>query len=365
MNKKIGNSTRAAILVGLIILAGMSEISDRKTVQNGITENLQEFSKELEQELKKAELADFPKIILEKAKGKIATIDLHDLWKTYAFPAMQDYFRDMLSKTSPYKTTVARVVNENKILKPGKSWEGEFLSRRLAKTQQALSQFLNSQIDIAAMPTIGCALSGGGYRAMVVTAGFMKALDDLGLLDTITYISALSGSTWYIGPWTLMQRPANKAFVSISEFNQKLRDKIKAGTFNLLSKANQKTFNLERLANDIVFPKIVFEQVVSTVDMYGALLAHALLSDFGDMQQRQRLSSQWFSINEGNNPWPLYTAISMSKDDAGNYLYNWYEFTPEEVRNLETGFAIQSFGFGRTFNNGKSTDFAPEQSFDS
>jgi len=38
--------------------------------------------------------------------------------------------------------------------------------------------------------------SGGGFRAMIAYCGAYKALHDSGIIDTITYISALSGSSW-------------------------------------------------------------------------------------------------------------------------------------------------------------------------
>ena len=41
--------------------------------------------------------------------------------------------------------------------------------------------------------------SGGGYRAFVGMCGAMEALRDAGLLDTFTYNSGLSGSSWYVG----------------------------------------------------------------------------------------------------------------------------------------------------------------------
>ena len=39
--------------------------------------------------------------------------------------------------------------------------------------------------------------SGGGFRAMTAYAGAMKALYDSGLLDCVTYVTGLSGSSWY------------------------------------------------------------------------------------------------------------------------------------------------------------------------
>jgi lysophospholipase len=59
-------------------------------------------------------------------------------------------------------------------------------------------------------PTIGIAMSGGGYRALLVGAGVLAAFDDRttgskepgnlgGLLQSSTYVSGLSGGGWLVG----------------------------------------------------------------------------------------------------------------------------------------------------------------------
>lgn len=64
--------------------------------------------------------------------------------------------------------------------------------------------------DAAALPNIGIAVSGGGYRAMLNGAGAIAAFDDRsdgstddgnlgGLLQSATYISGLSGGGWLVG----------------------------------------------------------------------------------------------------------------------------------------------------------------------
>jgi lysophospholipase len=60
------------------------------------------------------------------------------------------------------------------------------------------------------LPTIGIAISGGGYRALLIGAGALAAFDDRthgstepgnlgGLLQASTYISGLSGGGWLVG----------------------------------------------------------------------------------------------------------------------------------------------------------------------
>lgn len=51
--------------------------------------------------------------------------------------------------------------------------------------------FIDTQV-----PTIGIIASGGGFRAMTAFGGAMKALSDTKILDCVTYLAGLSGSSW-------------------------------------------------------------------------------------------------------------------------------------------------------------------------
>lgn len=64
--------------------------------------------------------------------------------------------------------------------------------------------------NASALPNIGIALSGGGYRALMNGAGAIKAFDSRtnnstasgqlgGLLQSATYVSGLSGGSWLVG----------------------------------------------------------------------------------------------------------------------------------------------------------------------
>lgn len=68
----------------------------------------------------------------------------------------------------------------------------------------------NVETDKTALPNIGLAVSGGGYRAMLNGAGAIAAWDSRspgsnatgnlgGLLQSATYISGLSGGGWLVG----------------------------------------------------------------------------------------------------------------------------------------------------------------------
>ncbi|KAH8746162.1 lysophospholipase catalytic domain-containing protein [Hyaloscypha sp. PMI_1271] len=103
--------------------------------------------------------------------------------------------------------------------------ETAWLSLRRNKTIAPMTSFLNraniSGFDASeyisriannptALPNIGIAISGGGYRAMLNGAGFIAAADSRtenstntggigGLLQSATYLSGLSGGAWLVG----------------------------------------------------------------------------------------------------------------------------------------------------------------------
>ena len=48
------------------------------------------------------------------------------------------------------------------------------------------------------MPVIGIMGSGGGFRAACGLSGVMVALEESGIFNCSTYLTGLSGSSWYV-----------------------------------------------------------------------------------------------------------------------------------------------------------------------
>ena len=48
----------------------------------------------------------------------------------------------------------------------------------------------------AQVPVVAVLASGGGTRGMSSLYGSLAGLQELGVLDTVTYLSGVSGSTW-------------------------------------------------------------------------------------------------------------------------------------------------------------------------
>lgn len=86
----------------------------------------------------------------------------------------------------------------------------DFLNRANISGFDVNKYFEDISTDNSNFPNIGIAVSGGGYRALMVGAGALAAFDNRtanstaqgqlgGLLQAATYLSALSGGSWLVG----------------------------------------------------------------------------------------------------------------------------------------------------------------------
>ena len=83
-----------------------------------------------------------------------------------------------------------------------------------------------------------------------------------------------------------------------------------------------------------------------------------MLGDFQNKRHQIYLSQQVEVIKDGHLPFPLYSAVRRGV----GVKTTWWEFSPYEVGSADYGMYIPSWAYGRTFQAGKSVDFAPEQS---
>jgi len=221
--------------------------------------------------------------------------------------------------------------------------EKVYLQQRMAKTHEALEQFLGIPVSPEKQPRIGLCFSGGGFRAMLLTLGFLIGAQDCGLLDCTTYISGLSGSTWILAPWLATQR-------DLHEIRDTMARKIGAGVRHLLHPRDYK----KMMKN--MFTKVWFRQFISAMDIYGALLANTLLTDLGGKKLTANISDSHEHILLGNYPMPIYTCISTNQEP-----YEWFEFTPFEMGSSYVQAYVPTWAYGRKFKNGQSYNRAPEQ----
>lgn len=119
-------------------------------------------------------------------------------------PSTRPTIRDA-SSISPAETSWLERRRNNTVA-PLSSW----LTRMNISDFDAAAYINTHKNNATALPNIGIAFSGGGYRALMNGAGFLAAADDRtnnatntgqigGLLQATTYLAGLSGGSWLVG----------------------------------------------------------------------------------------------------------------------------------------------------------------------
>jgi len=232
------------------------------------------------------------------------------------------------------------------------------IERRIGYTQPAIANFLELNLPKEHNIRIGFCGSGGGYRAMLSTVGFLVGAQRIGLLDTALYMSALSGSTWALAPWISMNIPINKYKTQLIT---KTQGTIGIAGTELLpppssSQLAKFLFNLET--------KYLFHAPITSVDLWGAMIANKLFEP-AENRQDIYISNQRNIIADGKHLFPIYTAVNP----GDNLTYHWFEFTPFEVGSTSIAAFTPTWAFGRKSLNGKALSYdtvvgdqyAPEQ----
>lgn len=217
--------------------------------------------------------------------------------------------------------------------------EIEYSIRRKAHTKQALEKLLGVTLSSEQVPTIAFCFSGGGYRAMLATVGFLMGAESTGLLDTASYVSSLSGSTWAISLWHTLQSPISK----VQSYLKKHIDKD-------LFKGNI-TINA---SSTLLLKKLLFGRKISLIDFYGGLLTERLLAQATNGQEEYLHNHASFFERQATLPYPIYTSVIAKPDNQ----YAWMEYTPHEIGSTYLNHFIPTWAFGRKFINGISTSRA-------
>lgn len=230
--------------------------------------------------------------------------------------------------------------------------EKQFLEVREVITHQAIEKLVGINLSKNEIPRIALCFSGGGYRAMISTLGFLISAQKMGILDAVSYIACLSGSTWAICSWMAHE-------LSLLDLKTLIREQIK----NPIDTG----FNISHLIENGI-SKLIYGQKLNLVGIWGSLLANILFSDFDkkfieelkrlSKAQIPTLSQSRLRLSNGAFPMPIYTAALVARE------YDWIEFTPYEIGSIGTKSFVPSWSFGRKFKGGISIDYPPECGLD-
>ncbi|KAI9273032.1 acyl transferase/acyl hydrolase/lysophospholipase [Phascolomyces articulosus] len=270
-----------------------------------------------------------------------------------------------------------------------------FIEARKKKQKEAFARFIGvpvHDIELEDIPVIGIAASGGGFRAMLGISGYMKAMQDTGVLDLVMYAASVSGSCWslaqYYSPLT------NARFDSLLDHIKSHTHTHLANANNLIAILKASPHNSKLLMQGIIERYHQRDGDLSLVDVWGLLLGGTLLTkkilvnknnipngqkevESGIVAEEDRvkvkpmlvdpnmtkLSKQTQYFQDGSLPMPIYCVVRVDEEDDGHDtdLYEWYEFTPFEMGTEEIDAWVPVWAFGRKFDQGKNIERLPEQ----
>ncbi|XP_030011021.1 cytosolic phospholipase A2 zeta-like isoform X2 [Sphaeramia orbicularis] len=230
--------------------------------------------------------------------------------------------------------------------------EKEFLKKRKVVVAQSLQKLLGLKCPLKPdqVPTIAVVASGGGARAMTGLLGGLKGLQDMGVLDTVSYITGVSGSTWTMSS---LYRDPNWSKQSLEKFindeKVQMTKKLSSAFSEEKTKYYMKQMEEKRKAG----------YMQSFSDLSGLIIEHLI---FGK-ETTYKLSDQKEAVAEGQNPLPIYTAVNKKEDVMEGEQRSeseWCEFTPYEVGLLKYGAFVQTEDFGSHFFLGHRIKKLPE-----
>ncbi|XP_052000966.1 cytosolic phospholipase A2 delta [Xyrauchen texanus] len=228
--------------------------------------------------------------------------------------------------------------------------EKNFLLKRRKVMSQALQRALKltSPPEPSKVPLVAVVCSGGGSRAMTGTYGSLRALQKLQLLDAVSYITGVSGSTWTMAS---LYGDANWSNSDLNEVMESVKKEISKSVFSV--------FSLEQLRHykEKMEEREKEGHLVSLIDMWGLAIEYLVQGK----NKMATLSDQQRALSKGQNPLPIYTALNMKNGKIGSTIEpELCEFTPYEVGFTKYGAFIPAQNYGSEYYLGHMVKKLPE-----
>ncbi|XP_064148187.1 cytosolic phospholipase A2 zeta [Loxodonta africana] len=227
--------------------------------------------------------------------------------------------------------------------------EQEFLDKRKQVVSKGLQQVLglSGAPDSDQVPVVAVLGSGGGTRAMSSLYGSLAGLQELGFLDTVTYLSGVSGSTWCMS--TLYSDPA-WSHVALQGPIERAQARVCSSKMGAVS-----TERLQYYAQELGARESSGHSV-SLIDLWGLLVEYFLYQE----ENPAKLSDQQEAVSQGQNPYPIYASVNVRTNISGEDFAEWCEFTPYEVGFPKYGAYVPTELFGSEFFMGRLMWSRPE-----
>ncbi|XP_075394031.1 cytosolic phospholipase A2 gamma [Tenrec ecaudatus] len=207
--------------------------------------------------------------------------------------------------------------------------EKEAVEKRSLHVSKALGKL---EIHTDKAPVIALLCSGGGLRAHLACLGVLSEMKEQGLLDAVTYLTGVSGSTWALSSFYAHHGNTEEAEEELKRrFDQKEWD-LKQSLERAIRAARLESYSLTDFWAYIIVSK-------QTRELHDACL-----------------SSLAKHMEEGTLPYPIFAAIDDDLRTAWQdkkALKTWFEFTPHHAGYPALGVYIPTSLFGSKFEEGK------------
>ncbi|NXB37004.1 PA24E phospholipase, partial [Eulacestoma nigropectus] len=227
--------------------------------------------------------------------------------------------------------------------------EQDFIGKRKKVVAAALKNVLHLDEDLQEdeVPVVAVVTAAGGVRSMTAMFGSLLALQELGVLDCVSYISGLSATTWTM----------SKLYEDANWSQKDLRGPIGDIRKHVI-KSKLHCFSLDHMKyyeNKLCERKQEGHKV-SFTDLWGLFIDCML----HHQESTHKLSDQQQAVNQGQNPLPIYLSLNVKDDFSTLDFKEWVEFTPYEVGLLKYGAFVRSEDFGSEFFMGHRMKKIPE-----
>ncbi|XP_077169123.1 cytosolic phospholipase A2 gamma-like [Paroedura picta] len=196
---------------------------------------------------------------------------------------------------------------------------------------------LGISADVNKMPNIAVLGSGGALRAMIALYGTLVELKKNNILDCVTYLAGVSGSTWCMSSIYKHEDWPQKIETLEKHQIEKLTENkwsVKEGTGAVAEAADEETYSL--------------------TDFWSYLIVHQLLTELDETELAT------VPAERGQAPYPIYAAVDKNTYHK-QYEGTWFEFTPHEAGVPALGAYVDLRYFGSVFENGQLKEEKPQK----
>ncbi|KAF7480322.1 cytosolic phospholipase A2 gamma [Marmota monax] len=209
------------------------------------------------------------------------------------------------------------------------------------RSHQVLRALHGLCIQAEQAPVIAVLCSGGGLRAHIACLGVLSELRRHGLLDVVTYLAGVSGSTWAMS--SFYAKDGN-----LEDIEAELKRRFDQREWDRHSSLQEAVWSAKTLKN------------YSLTDFWAYLVVSKQTREL----QGSHLSSMKTLVDEGTMPYPIFAAIDNDLHSAWQKEKNqktWFEFTPHHAGYPALRAYVAATHFGSQFKGGRMVRQEPER----